>query len=264
MNKEEYHELLKDGRWQRKRLEIMQRDDFKCRECGTTNDLNVHHIRYIAGRKPWEYDNGDLITLCGSCHKATHEEIERREREASDYDECAWRVKQLDGLFLYYKQIGDLHDVITMVNVDSADYPVLYGVPFYWSDVMPYSPEWRFSGTAGANSIVWGYDECKAIDRHVWHNDPDEILTKAQFDKARWGFNSDKEWFEHGDWDILNTFFNHAEEIYQKREQSEKERLAFIEQQNQRIVRQPQKPSDILPKMSLSWADFCERHHNAI
>ena len=42
----------------------MQRDDFKCRECGTTNDLNVHHIRYIEGRLPWEYDNGDLVTLC--------------------------------------------------------------------------------------------------------------------------------------------------------------------------------------------------------
>ena len=76
MTKEEYHQLLKDGRWQRKRLEIMQRDDFKCRDCGTTNDLNVHHIRYLAGRKPWEYDDGDLITLCGECHKKWHEEIE--------------------------------------------------------------------------------------------------------------------------------------------------------------------------------------------
>ena len=76
MTKEEYHQLLKDGRWQRRRLEIMQRDDFKCRECGTTDDLNVHHIRYLPGHKPWEYDDGDLITLCGKCHKAMHEEIE--------------------------------------------------------------------------------------------------------------------------------------------------------------------------------------------
>ena len=56
MTKEEYHQLLKDGRWQRRRLEIMQRDDFKCHDCGTTDDLNVHHIRYLAGRKPWESD----------------------------------------------------------------------------------------------------------------------------------------------------------------------------------------------------------------
>lgn len=77
MNKEEYLQLLKDGRWQRKRLVIMQRDDFKCRDCGTTNDLNVHHLRYLIGRKPWEYENTDLITLCGDCHKKWHEEIER-------------------------------------------------------------------------------------------------------------------------------------------------------------------------------------------
>ena len=76
MKKEEYHQLLKDGRWQRRRLEIMQRDDFKCRDCGTTDDLNVHHIRYIAGHKPWEYEDIDLITLCGKCHKKRHEKIE--------------------------------------------------------------------------------------------------------------------------------------------------------------------------------------------
>ena len=76
MNKEEYHQLLKDGRWQRRRLDIMQRDDFKCRDCGTTDNLNVHHIRYLAGRKPWEYDDCDLITLCGKCHKKWHEEID--------------------------------------------------------------------------------------------------------------------------------------------------------------------------------------------
>lgn len=76
MNKEEYLQLLKDGRWQRKRLEIMNRDEFKCRDCGTTNDLNVHHLRYLTGRKPWEYENSDLITLCGDCHKKRHKEID--------------------------------------------------------------------------------------------------------------------------------------------------------------------------------------------
>jgi hypothetical protein len=64
-----YAELLKHPLWQRKRLEIMQRDGFKCCKC--KNDqitLNVHHKKYIYGRKPWEYDNADLITLCEDCH----------------------------------------------------------------------------------------------------------------------------------------------------------------------------------------------------
>lgn len=94
MKTEEYRELLKDGRWQRRRLEIMQRDDFKCRECGMTNDLNVHHIRYVPGRKPWEYDDGDLVTLCGNCHKAVHESIGKMH-----YD-CA-KCKHYHGQYLF-------------------------------------------------------------------------------------------------------------------------------------------------------------------
>lgn len=67
-----YVDLLKDPRWQRKRLEILQRDDFTCLGCAdTTTTLHVHHRRYVRGRKPWEYDNEDLQTLCETCHEAT-------------------------------------------------------------------------------------------------------------------------------------------------------------------------------------------------
>ena len=109
MTKEEYHQLLKDGRWQRRRLEIMQRDDFKCRDCGTTDDLNVHHIRYLAGHKPWEYDDGDLITLCGKCHKKWHEEI-----EGMHYD-CA-KCKHFH--HQYYIVQGDIDE--WLFDVDGA------------------------------------------------------------------------------------------------------------------------------------------------
>ena len=37
------------------------------------NGLNVHHTYYIEGRKPWEYDNETLVTLCEDCHKKRHE-----------------------------------------------------------------------------------------------------------------------------------------------------------------------------------------------
>lgn len=64
-----YSDLLRDPRWQRKRLEIMQRDDFTCLECGDrTTTLNVHHTYYAKGRKPWEYENESLRTLCETCH----------------------------------------------------------------------------------------------------------------------------------------------------------------------------------------------------
>ena len=35
-------------------------------------ELHVHHKYYILGRKPWEYPNDCLITLCSDCHEKLH------------------------------------------------------------------------------------------------------------------------------------------------------------------------------------------------
>lgn len=35
--------------------------------------LHVHHKYYIRGRKPWEYDDDALITLCNWCHWDIHQ-----------------------------------------------------------------------------------------------------------------------------------------------------------------------------------------------
>lgn len=65
-----YSELLKDPRWQKKRLQIMNRDKFTCKLCGDKETtLNVHHKKYTKDSFPWEYNNDDLITLCEYCHK---------------------------------------------------------------------------------------------------------------------------------------------------------------------------------------------------
>lgn len=68
-----YSQKLKDPRWQKKRLEILQKDNWTCQCCGNTEDtLHVHHIEYYCNKKPWEYDNSCLITLCDSCHSFCH------------------------------------------------------------------------------------------------------------------------------------------------------------------------------------------------
>ena len=65
-----YSEKLKDPRWQRKRLEIMNRDNFTCHICGDTRTtLHVHHRMYARGCDPWEYPDNHLITLCEKCHE---------------------------------------------------------------------------------------------------------------------------------------------------------------------------------------------------
>ncbi len=75
-----YGKLLRDPRWQRMRLEIMQRDGFACRDCkDETATLNVHHTYYAPHRvDPWDYPGCSLITLCESCHKGRHAGIGKR------------------------------------------------------------------------------------------------------------------------------------------------------------------------------------------
>lgn len=76
---DDYKEKLKDPRWQRKRLEIFQRDDWRCKRCGDTkSELNVHHKRYKRGYEPWEYADHYLETLCRPCHTGHHEEEKAR------------------------------------------------------------------------------------------------------------------------------------------------------------------------------------------
>lgn len=70
-----YFEKLKDPRWQKKRLGILNRDDFTCQICKAKDaTLHVHHEYYIPERDPWAYPDFSLTTLCEQCH-----ELERME-----------------------------------------------------------------------------------------------------------------------------------------------------------------------------------------
>lgn len=68
-----YREQLLDPRWQKKRLEIFERDGWKCVSCRAADKtLHVHHLRYERGRPPWEGHDRSKITLCADCHEAFH------------------------------------------------------------------------------------------------------------------------------------------------------------------------------------------------
>lgn len=68
-----YSDKLRDPRWQKKRLEIFERDGWICIICGSSQkNLHVHHNWYVRGLQPWEYNDSQLCTLCDGCHdKAT-------------------------------------------------------------------------------------------------------------------------------------------------------------------------------------------------
>ena len=67
-----YQELLKTDEWKKRRKEILDKKGYICSNCGKRFGLEVHHLRYINGRKPWEYEDEDLIVLCDICHKKIH------------------------------------------------------------------------------------------------------------------------------------------------------------------------------------------------
>ena len=69
----DYRVALQDPRWHARRLEILERDEHKCKECGRNDrSLHVHHLRYLPNHQPWEYEDADLVTLCESCHARAH------------------------------------------------------------------------------------------------------------------------------------------------------------------------------------------------
>lgn len=74
MNKQKvsYAELLKDPRWQRRSKEIKEWDNNVCQLCGSNENLQVHHLYYDKDKKPWEYGDRALVTLCDKCHEQIH------------------------------------------------------------------------------------------------------------------------------------------------------------------------------------------------
>lgn len=72
-----YAEKLKDPRWQKKRLEVLSKNDFSCEVCGDAKStLHVHHKEYFKNREPWEYEVDQLACICKECHQNEHDYID--------------------------------------------------------------------------------------------------------------------------------------------------------------------------------------------
>src|ERR1035438_7384002 len=61
---EEYRLLVK---------QVLGRDGWRCRSCGSRNSLHVHHIIFRSQQGTDETSN--LITLCSSCHDGVHKDV---------------------------------------------------------------------------------------------------------------------------------------------------------------------------------------------
>jgi 5-methylcytosine-specific restriction endonuclease McrA len=52
------------------RHRVLERDKWHCQDCGSSKDLQVHHLRRRSKLGDDSLDN--LITLCDSCHRKRH------------------------------------------------------------------------------------------------------------------------------------------------------------------------------------------------
>lgn len=72
LTKQEYAKALQHPKWQKKRLKIFERDNWRCTKCGDTETtLHVHHLKYTK-KYPWQELNVNLRTVCAKCHKKNH------------------------------------------------------------------------------------------------------------------------------------------------------------------------------------------------
>lgn len=136
-----YKEKLLDPRWQKKRLEIFERDKWACRVCGdTTSTLCVHHMRYESGLEPWEYDNSRLITLCQPCHvdeaesRADYERdlLEILRNEAVSCGEL-FTISETYSRFIDKNRVPEIGDILYLLSYKDE----------FWNDVCALFEKYR-------------------------------------------------------------------------------------------------------------------------
>lgn len=144
-----YAEMLKDPRWQKKRLEVMQRDGFRCQHClSEDKELQVHHLTYHRGTKPWEYKDEELITLCERCHKNESEEKKNSYelfKELKDaFEKSGYSYELLNSLLTslcYVVKYGNTDPDFVDGNAISFFKDKIYGIQFF-SDILNASKHW--------------------------------------------------------------------------------------------------------------------------
>lgn len=99
----DYEQKLKHPKWQKKRLEVLERADWKCQVCGDKEEtLHVHHLVYSKG-EPWDAPMETLECLCGTCH-------ENREQFNDFFDCRTTRPSAYCNLFRFYFGLAERGD----------------------------------------------------------------------------------------------------------------------------------------------------------
>ena len=128
-----YTQKFKDPRWQKKRLEIMTRDEFTCTQCDNTDEcLHVHHLYYVNGRNPWDYPMFAMVTLCETCHaNLPNKSNGIMDPALQDWERCLENFynhaqnKNVGSVDFAFMDLWDLGESITSASDRS-------GIPAHW------------------------------------------------------------------------------------------------------------------------------------
>jgi len=102
-----YSEKLRDPRWQKKRLFILERDDWTCQRCsGDESTLVVHHRRYLPNTEPWDYPNDLLVTLCEDCHEGERINWPESEKLLLEVLHTIFFAEDVHGLAIGFHHLG--------------------------------------------------------------------------------------------------------------------------------------------------------------
>lgn len=153
-----YSKKLLDPRWQKKRLEVLSRDNWTCQVCGNKKQtLHVHHKYYENGLEPWEYELDTLSTLCSVCHE----------------EETLFIKEQTESLLMYVKShrhylFSDMFSVVEAMNCLQ-----IHGDKKKYLKVL----QWSFENNREVAEVLTKmYDEDKNKPKYFIENHPSQEI----------------------------------------------------------------------------------------
>ena len=58
--------------------QVLERDNWRCQNCGVASELQIHHIQFRSHLGDDREEN--LVTLCAACHRELHHPAMKRNR----------------------------------------------------------------------------------------------------------------------------------------------------------------------------------------
>jgi hypothetical protein len=120
-----YYEKLKDPRWQKLRLEILESAGWECESCGSdTKTLHVHHRYYVPRKEPWDYTREQLLVLCEMCH----EDVTAKTRELQQI--VGENEGILDAVLGYARSVAVMDNpaVDSECSIEVENYEIAHGI----------------------------------------------------------------------------------------------------------------------------------------